>query len=79
MLLRIISPSGEKKFDIDWIEVDTPVGNFVIHTGHAPTVLTLLPNHDVVFQFKKGHKESITISRGIIEITREAATIIVSE
>ena len=44
MQLRIISPSGEKKFKIAWVEVDTPVGNFVIHSGHAPTVLTLLPD-----------------------------------
>lgn len=79
MLLRIIGPSGEKEFNITWIEVETSVGNFVIHTGHAPTVLTLLPDHEVFFQLKTGQRESVKISRGIIEITRETATIILSE
>jgi len=79
MELRVINPEQEKKFNIKWVEVETPVGNFVIHAGHAPTLLTLLPNHDVFFQLTTGQSESMHISQGIIEVTRERATIILSE
>lgn len=79
MELRIVRPDGEKKFSIAWIEVETPEGNFVIHGGHAPTLLTLLPHHDIFFQLKTGQRESMLVANGIIEITRERATIIINE
>jgi len=79
MELRIIRPYDEKQFVISWVEVETPVGNFVIHGGHAPTLLSLLPYHDLIFQLKTGQRESIPVINGIIEITRERATVIINE
>jgi F0F1-type ATP synthase epsilon subunit len=79
MKLRIIRPDGEENFSIVWLEIETPVGNFVIHSGHAPTVLTLLPTHDIIFKLKTGEHLSIAVVRGVAEITREGATIIISE
>jgi len=79
MELRIISPNGEKKLSIKWIEVETPVGNFVIHSGHAPTLLTLLPHHDITFQRDTGIQESMPITNGIVDVTREKVTVIINE
>ena len=79
MKLHIIMPEEEKQFSIVWLEIETPVGNFVIHGGHAPTVLTLLPGYDILFKLKTGKQESITVANGIVEITRDGATIISNE
>lgn len=79
MKLHIISPEGEKHVDISWIEVETPVGNFVIHSGHAPTLLALLPKHDILFQRKTGEREIIPVINGIAEITREKVTVIINK
>jgi F0F1-type ATP synthase epsilon subunit len=79
MKLRIIRPHEEEQFSVVWLEVETPVGNFVIHSGHAPTVLTLLPTHDIIFKLKTGEQRSIAVVRGVADITREGATIIISE
>jgi len=79
MELCIISPEGAKKFDIAWLEIETPVGNFVIHGGHAPTLLTLLPNHDIIFKLKSGEQEFIPVPSGVVDISREGATVIINE
>jgi len=79
MELCIIYPYEKKQFNVSWLEVETPVGNFVIHGGHAPTLLTLLPYHDIIFQLKTGQRELIPVVNGILEITRERATVIINE
>ena len=79
MKLRLIRPTEEKNFTIDWLEIETPAGNFVIHGGHAPTLLSLLPDHDIIFKLKSGRQEAVRLSGGMVEITRESATIICSE
>ena len=65
MLLQIISPAYKKTFSISWLEVDTPVGNFVIQKGHAPTVLTLQPDRDVIYRLKNGQQKTLMIKMEI--------------
>lgn len=79
MELRIITPNSEKQLSIKWIEVETPVGNFVIHGGHAPTLLTLLPHHDIIFKLATGSQESMPIVNGVVDVTREKVTVIINE
>jgi len=79
MRLQIITPHDEKDIDIAWVELETPVGNFVIHGGHAPTVLTLLPKHPVIFRTKSGVEESVLINNGVVDIDREKVIIITDE
>ena len=79
MKLYIITPFSKKILDIAWLELNTPVGNFVVQPGHAPTVLTLAYNKEIVFCLKSGKQESIIIKHGIADITRTTATILLSE
>lgn len=76
MQLQITSPEETKILQVAWFEIDTPVGNFVIHLGHAPTILTLIPNHPIFIRLKSGKQESIKAPSGIVNITRTNATII---
>ena len=77
MKLHIISSFEKKEFTISWLELNTPVGNFVIQPGHVPTVLTLSKNKPIVFELENGKKRVIKVSGGIAEITRTDATILV--
>jgi len=79
MKLQIITPHDKKDIDVAWVELETPVGNFVIHSGHAPTVLTLLPKHSVIFRTKAGIEESVLINNGVVNIDREKVIIITDE
>ncbi len=71
---------GDKKIvDIAWLEVNTPVGNFVMQRGHAPMILVLSPNKPLIYCLQNGEQESTTIAGGILHITREQATVILTQ
>ena len=78
MELRIISPLEQKKFGITWLEINTPAGNFVIQSDHAPTVLVLEPGKKMTFCLDNGKQESIMVTQGVVEITREYAMVLLS-
>ena len=77
--LEIIRPLSKQEFSVVWLELNTPEGNFVIQPKHAPMVLTLSPNKDVIFCLKNGKQQSITVQYGVAEITREKTTILLNE
>lgn len=79
MKLYIISPFSKKTFDIAWLELNTPVGNFIIQPGHASTILTLAPQKHVTFCLKSGKQETFIVKQGIADITRTTATLLLSE
>lgn len=78
MKLFMVSISDKKSFDIAWLEVNTPEGNFVMQRGHAPMILILSPNKPLVYCLQNGQEESTTIPGGILHITREEATVVLT-
>ncbi len=79
MNLSILSPKQQRTYKIAWIELTTPVGNFVIQPDHAPMVLTLSPDHAITFGLKSGKQESLMIPRGIVEISRTSVLVLMHE
>jgi F0F1-type ATP synthase epsilon subunit len=79
MELHLVSPEEERKLRIAWFEIDTPAGNFVIHIGHAPMMVTLLPEHDIIIRLRSGKEEIIHAHGGLVHITRKTATIILGD
>ncbi len=78
MQLHIISPLRLNTHEIAWIELNTSAGNFVIQKGHAPTLLILKPNDEMVFRLKNGKQEVMDVGSGIAEITRDKVTVVLS-
>jgi F0F1-type ATP synthase epsilon subunit len=79
MELKIISPFSSNAYDIKWIEINTPKGNFVIQNEHAPMILQLSPGKKTIYEQKDGKKGSLIIECGFIHIMRDRATIIVNK
>jgi F0F1-type ATP synthase epsilon subunit len=79
MDFTIISPLSKKTYPVNWIEINTPKGNFVIQPGHAPMIISLSKKRPLTFGLKTGKRESITIQEGIISITRTHATLITNQ
>lgn len=79
MELRIVSAEEEQVLHVAWFEIHTPVGNFVIHIGHAPMMVTLLPERMITIRLKTGKQEIIHAHSGIADITRKTATIILGD
>lgn len=75
-----MSPHDKKEYIINWLEVNTSAGNFVMQSGHAPTVLLLSPGKHFVIAMSDGTEEIHTVtSGGILEIDRTQATFFLYE
>lgn len=79
MNFTVIGPTTKKLYSVNWIEVETSLGNFVIQHGHAPMMLVLLPNRDVTIFLTSGKVETFHIYGGLLEIDRERALLIINE
>jgi F0F1-type ATP synthase epsilon subunit len=79
MMLHIISPTKSIRVEIEWIELNTPVGNFVIKPGHIPTILTLVPNAPCTFLTSDGSQETIKPQNAVAEIVRSEVTLFMQD
>ena len=80
MKCTILSPQDKKEYVISWLEVNTAVGNFVMQTGHAPTVLLLSPDKPFMIEHMDGQQETFHVATGgILEIDRTQATFFLYE
>jgi len=79
MKLRVISPHLLIEHSIVWLEINTPVGNMVIQKNHAPMIVEVEPNSDILFMQDNGKQMSITVLQGFIHITREDIKLLVTK
>lgn len=79
MDLTIVGYTGQKKYTIDWIELNTPTGNYVIQHGHAPTILQLNEQKEMVFSLASGNIETIKNGATLAHITREKVIILMNK
>lgn len=77
MELNIIGPSSNKKFNIEWLEINTLKGNFLIQEGHIPMIITLKPS-DIIFKKINNAKETMKINAAIVHVQRHKITILVT-
>lgn len=82
MKLTIFSSTQTQEYNINYLEVETSAGNFVILEGHAPIVLLLKPQQPIIFSRTNASdsQEKQTIPHGgILKVTRTDATVIINE
>ena len=79
MELEIITPTSRETSKINWIEINTLSGNIILQAGHVPSIFTLIPGKEVIFEHINGERESILIQDGLVHITRTSATIIINQ
>ncbi len=79
MELHIISPTKTDTVSIEWLEVETRTGSFIIQKGHAPLLLILAHNKPITFMSVTGKQESIPVGDGVLESDRTRITIIMRD
>lgn len=77
MLLSIIGIDKKEQFTVNWVELQTKVGNFIIQPEHAPMILEIEVNTQVRFCLENGKQQKAFISAGIAHITRQSTTILI--
>lgn len=79
MQLQIAKPTEKRILEISWIDLQTPVGSFVIQPEHAPVILALTPDSTITFGFDDGKQESLVIKSGIAHVTRDSVILLLND
>lgn len=79
MKFSVISPHLTAQYTIVWIEINTPVGNMVIQENHAPMVVEIEPNSEILFMQQNGKQISIFVLQGFIHVTRQEIKLLVTK
>jgi F0F1-type ATP synthase epsilon subunit len=78
MQLILVSPEKKETIEVAWVELNTPSGNYIIQSGHAPMALALTAKQPFIYALKNGKEEIVMVERGIAEITRSQVIILLS-
>jgi len=76
LLLEIVSPTTHQTKKVEWIEVESPTGNFMVAPGHSSLVSIIKKRGRVVYKKKDEGEDFIDASGGIFKISHGKATIL---
>jgi F0F1-type ATP synthase epsilon subunit len=80
MNLLIISPEGKKTYTVAWVKAETPQGALTIHPEHAPLIVTLRENSELVFQLTTEEEHSLLVHRsGFLEVDRKHVIVLLNQ
>lgn len=80
MKLVIVTPQQKNTYLIENIEAQTSAGNLVIKKGHAPIIITLIPNTELSFALKTGEKIAVYLTRpGFLDVNRTNITALLNQ
>ena len=74
---EIITPQSHKKIEVEWIEIESPSGSFVIGPNHLPLVSLVSRKGRLSFKLSDQSVESIYPSHGIFLVNNNYARAIV--
>lgn len=79
MKLSLISPHSFIEHNIVWVEINTPVGNMVIQENHAPMIVEIEPNSEILFMQQNGKQVSLVVVQGFLHVTRQEIKLLVTQ
>ncbi len=79
MKFSVIKPHSVVEHIIVWLEINTPAGNMVIQEGHAPMVVEIEPNSELLFMQQNGKQISVFVLQGFIHVTRQNIKLLVTK
>lgn len=79
MKFVVMRPGEITEYLVEWIEIATDQGSFVIQPEHAPAIFTLSSHQACVFGLSTGVEESILVSQGVIEVGRTSVLLLISD
>ena len=79
MKFLVISPHAVVQHTIVWVEINTPAGNMVIQANHAPMVVEIEPNSEILFMQPNGKQVSLIVMQGFMHITRQEIKLLVTQ
>lgn len=70
---RIIRPSKQDVFEVEWIDIQTPEGSFIIGFNHLPLLSRLEDREKLTFKKKDGKADQVDTYGGFFRIENNKA------
>lgn len=79
--LTIIGPTARHEFDVLWVTIETPQGNFTVQEHHTPLISLIRKGSVITFARSDAPliPQMFAIIDGLIEITRAGARVLLNE
>lgn len=77
--LEIISPTKSNKISIQWIEIESPNGSFLVGINHSPLISIIKKKGILVYKKKDGKEIATEVYGGIFKVAHNKATIILDQ
>ncbi len=74
--LEIIAPDTSEKFSIEWVEIESPTGSFLVGPDHSPLISMIKQKSIIIYKKEKGEKVSLDAAGGIFKVINNDATIL---
>ena len=75
--LEIISPIDLKELSIEWVEVESPTGSFVVGAGHSPIISVLKKRGFLTYKPRGKEEVKIEImSGGLFKASEDKAVLL---
>ena len=74
--LEIINSEKSEKFVVNWVEVESPTGNFIIGPGHDNLISIIESKSKLKYKKRDNLISEIDIYDGMIEISSGKATVL---
>ncbi len=79
LILTIVTPVSQTTLEVEWLEVETPVGNRIFLPHHAPFIAALKSRSIISFKVADGSTDTRFAYSGVVEVNRTHANVILND
>lgn len=71
--LEIITPISSQELIVEWVEIESPTGSFLVGPGHADLISIIKNKSVILYKVVGSQEESCVASVGIFSVVKNKA------
>jgi F0F1-type ATP synthase epsilon subunit len=79
LFLEIISANENEKFEVHWVEIESPSGSFLVGPNHSPLISIIKKNSVVIYKKGDGEEVSINVYGGLFNMSGHNRAVVLLE
>lgn len=77
--LAIITPTSSQEAMIEWIEIESPTGSFLVGPNHSHLISIIKNKSSIIYKQVDGNVSSYDVTSGIFSIANNMAIALLDE
>ena len=74
--LNIVTPTETTTVMVEWVEVDSPTGSFLVCAGHSPLVSMIKNKSTLTYKAPNAQAVIYQVSSGLLQVQATKTTVI---